>query len=411
MKYIVYVNDPNIAEKIKAIISEILPSAKGDIVNTCVECFTKGGTYDYAFISDNNEGIPWMHLMFHLAAQGVGVYFIAEVIDKDLLKNIKEASGLAAINVHNLEQEIKSIFEGFEDKSVSDTEEIEDQEFKRGDVSFSLKSIQDYALLKSRKYPAVIISVHGAKGGVGKTSIAVNTAVMLAKMGLKTIAVDLDIENGNLNNLLQINLEKDLKDIIRANFSFTETYFEQHSSGLFVLPGLKIPAESELITGEIAEKIIGRLARIFDVIVIDTGSLEIDPMLVAMQLSTRAYFITTYDLTVIAKTYDLLEDAKMMGVDIDKIQIVVNRVHKRVGIKRSDISNYLNKSVLVEIPEDEWVLNAINNARIPVETRRCEQYTKGIKVIVDDIIKATELINKVSEKRTETPRKKGLFRK
>jgi len=412
LKCIIYLNDAEIANQIKSSIGEVMPSAKVDIVENCMECFSRGTAYNYAFINETNEGIPWMDLMFHLAAEGVGVYYVADEIDKELIKNIKEASGLSAVNSQNIKQEIFSMFSDLEDETGSKNPEGEENEEKDSiEIGSSLSSIQDYALLKSKKYPATIISVHGAKGGVGKTIISANIAVKLAQMGLKVIAVDFDIENGNLLNVLQVVTEKDLKDVIKGNFYQTETLFEKHSSGLYLLPSLKMPAESELITAEVAERIVGRLAKAFDVIIIDTGSLEIDPMLVALQVSTRSYFVTTYDMTVIAKTFDLIEDAKIMGIDMNKINLVINRVPKKIPASRSDISIYIHLPMLVEIPQDDEVLIAVNSGCVPVENTKCENFSKGINQIVQDIVSQTSLSEKVTYQSTnnETPKKRGLF--
>ena len=407
MKCIIYVENGNVAEQIKYVIKQMLPSSKVDIVNNCMECFNKGVSYDYAFISDNNEGMPWMNLMFHLSARGVGVYFISEEIDKELLKSIKEASGLSAINSSNIEQEIKAMFAGMEDQDSSQSKDTaKDEEKENNDLSATISSIQDYVALKSRKYPAVIVSIHGAKGGVGKTSVAVNTAVMLSKMGYKVGAVDFDIENGNFLNVLHLTTEKDLKDAIKGNFQYTQDSFEIHSSGLYVLPSLKLTVEAEIITAEVAERIIGRMARMFDVIIIDTGSLEIDPMLVSLQVSTKSYFITTFDMTVVGKTYDLLEDARIMGVDTSKIKLLINRKPKKVSIKSSDISHYISVPILTEIPEDEGILNVVNSGKVPVETKECESYKKGITVLINDIIKETKLVNKLAEQKNDDNAKK-----
>ena len=405
-------NNPSVANEIRDAIKEILPFSRVDIVDGCMECFTKGTSYDYAFISDNNEGMPWMDLMFHLAASSVGVYFLTDNIDKELIKNIKEASGLSAINSNNISQEIQSMFSGMadEDSSGSQSEagdELEERE--AAEPGASLASIQDYTLLKSRKYPAVIVSIHGAKGGVGKTAIAANAAVMLANYGYKAIAVDFDIENGNLLNVLHIVTDKDLKDVIKGNYHQTESSFENHPTGLAVLPSLKIPAESEMITAEVAERIIGRLARIFEVIIIDTGSLEIDPMLVAMQVSTKSYIVTTFDMTVVAKTYDLIENTNMMGVDIAKLKLVINRVPKKTSVSKSDISGYINIPILVQIPEDDEVLPSQNTGFTAVESRKCKNFSKGIMHIVDDIIKDTQLSQKETDKSKskQSPEKRG----
>lgn len=411
MRSIIYTGDKNTSEKIKHTITEIIPDAIVTIAENSMDCFTRGESFNYAFVTDSNDGLPWTDLISHLSSNGVRVYFITDVINKNIIKSVTEAGGLSAISMETVEQDIKALFINFieTDDLENDLGDSEDEEELTDTIDTTMNS-QEYVQLKSRKYPAVIVSMHGAKGGVGKTCIAINTAVELNKMGLKTIAIDFDIENGNLATVLHMNIEKDLKDIIKGNFNYNdETSFMQHPCGLYVMPGLKIPAESDLITPEICERILGRLARIFDVIVIDTGSIEIDPMLIAMQISTKTYFVCNCDMTAIAKTYDMIEDVKMLGVDLSKAKLIINRMVKGVSLDKSFINEYINMPILSEIPETKGVLRAINNGNIPVESLECRKFRAGVLKIAKDIVNDSDLKDKISEN-SIVVKKKGLFK-
>lgn len=409
MKYLIYIKDEEISEKIITVMSTIAPSAKGVVIKDVQECLGKGTAFDFAFIGDDDENVMWMDLMFNLAARGTGVYLVARQIDSQMIKFIKEASGLAAISISNLETEIKSVFVNIGDDQEPEKEDSSEIEFAPIDNTLTLK---EFALVKARKYPAVIISIHGAKGGVGKTNIAANLAVLLAQKKLKTIVVDFDVENGNLMNVLHIVSDKDLKDVMKGNINYNDSSFEKHSSGLYVLPSLKTHVESELITGEISERIISRLAKSFDVIVIDTGTLSIDPMLMSMQLATKSYFVTTCDMTVMAKTYDLLGDAKIMGIELEKSKLILNRMPKKCPINKSYISEYINIPILADINEDEELVITINNGEVPIENNKCKKFNEGVKTIFADLIKDTELVVKIEQKKEESiPQKKGMHKK
>lgn len=55
---------------------------------------------------------------------------------------------------------------------------------------------------------SIVIAVTGGKGGVGKSAIATNLAVMLSKMGYKTLLVDSDVDNPNDHLFLDVKLRK-----------------------------------------------------------------------------------------------------------------------------------------------------------------------------------------------------------
>jgi len=385
MKYIVYSDERNLQDRIVKAVSAVLPEAIGDVSKDVMDCYTRGVNYDYAFITPGDEGLPWTELMLHLADHDVRVYLITDNINREVLNLIKESNGYSAIHAMNIEEEIRGIFINFKES------EVEKEEIPVIQIDRSM-SFEEYKALKSRKYPATIVSFHSAKGGTGKTTLAVNTAIDLAQRGLKTIILDYDIENGNIDSMLHMKTSRDLKDLARGNSNYTEKTFEQHTSGVYVLPSLKIPAESEIITAEVAERIIGRLARIFDIIIIDTGEIAIDPMLVAMQVSTRSYFVTNCDMTTIAKTYRLIEEAKMINIDMDKCTLVMNRVPKKIPIKENYVRDYIDMEVAnFKIPENEEVVWAVNNGEIAIDRRGNDNYARAVKMLADDIIESTEL--------------------
>ena len=53
-------------------------------------------------------------------------------------------------------------------------------------------------------HSALVIAVGGGKGGVGKTVIAANLAVALAKLGARVVAIDADLGSANLHTLFGI---------------------------------------------------------------------------------------------------------------------------------------------------------------------------------------------------------------
>ncbi len=65
-----------------------------------------------------------------------------------------------------------------------------------------------------------IWSIGGGKGGVGKSMVTANTAIMLAQMGYKVVAVDLDLGGANLHTCLGMGIpQKTLSDYISRQVS------------------------------------------------------------------------------------------------------------------------------------------------------------------------------------------------
>ena len=85
-----------------------------------------------------------------------------------------------------------------------------------------------------------IIAIANQKGGVGKTTIAVNLALTLTKMGSKVALFDTDFGLANSHIILGINPRKTIRDLIKNNVAINEVIEKSNDSAYkeFVLKRL-----------------------------------------------------------------------------------------------------------------------------------------------------------------------------
>lgn len=82
-----------------------------------------------------------------------------------------------------------------------------------------------------------VITVFSTKGGVGKTVVATNLAVSLAKSGLKTVIVDLDLEFGDVAVMLKLTPEHSVYEAVKAEGGGSARSFSRESSRGTPTPG------------------------------------------------------------------------------------------------------------------------------------------------------------------------------
>ena len=109
-----------------------------------------------------------------------------------------------------------------------------------------------------------VIPVASPKGGCGKTTIATNLAVGLAKLApQQTVIVDLDLQFGDVATALQLTPELGLADALQVknlDAMALKTFLTPHESGLYALCGPDSPANADAITGEDVSRLIDLLA-------------------------------------------------------------------------------------------------------------------------------------------------------
>jgi len=83
---------------------------------------------------------------------------------------------------------------------------------------------------------ARVIALASGKGGVGKTNLAVNLTLALARMGRRSMLVDCDLGLANAAILLGLNAEVTLEDFIGGRIPL-EAVVTEGPAGMLVVPG------------------------------------------------------------------------------------------------------------------------------------------------------------------------------
>src|SRR5690554_6409299 len=121
-----------------------------------------------------------------------------------------------------------------------------------------------------------VITLFGLKGGVGKSTLAVNLAVGLSRKTKKRVAIiDLDLQSGDIALMINLVPKRTITDLTKdmhlLDEEIIEEYLSIHTSGVRVLPAPLSPEYSEYINPLLVEKIIKVLSKIYHYIIIDTS--------------------------------------------------------------------------------------------------------------------------------------------
>jgi pilus assembly protein CpaE len=251
-----------------------------------------------------------------------------------------------------------------------------------------------------------LIMVFSPKGGVGKTTIATNTAIALAqqKQG-KTALVDLDLQFGDVALMLNLDTKRSISDLSREeeelDAEIVNSYLIPHFSGVRVLIAPPIPQEAELVKPSHISSILATARQQMDYIILDTAPGLSDLNLDLWEMCSHLLLVVTPDLATLKSAKACLEVMASLNVT-QKISVVLNRHNLKMGIKADDVEKILGVKICRQIPNDEDVVTQAVNKGLPfVLTHSAATISQSI----------AELAERLLDNNTHTQsasRKKGL---
>lgn len=154
----------------------------------------------------------------------------------------------------------------------------------------------------SVKRSAEVITIFGTKGGVGKTTIAVNLAVELSRKNMRVMILDLDLLFGDSHMFLGLDLKETIVELLQEQkvptFDSIRKYFLLHSSGVQVLCAPSSPEFSENVSASQIEPILNILRANYDYIIIDTSSEFSELNLYLLEEANVVLYITGLDFSL-----------------------------------------------------------------------------------------------------------------
>ena len=213
-----------------------------------------------------------------------------------------------------------------------------------------------------------VVTVFGAKGGIGKTTIAVNIGVVLAQMGKKVAILDANLQFGDVNVFFDVDSKDTISELSQgkdlADIDAIKRLMALHYTGVSILCAPKSPEYAEYVSAKNVETIINTMRPYYDYIIIDTTPAFSDVNVVAIENSNLLLLVCEPDISTIRNTKVSLNILEYLQ-QRDKTVIVINRAGKgTISIK--DIQKVLDVQVKHKIPQDLKVGIACHNKGVPI---------------------------------------------
>ena len=212
-----------------------------------------------------------------------------------------------------------------------------------------------------------VVAVFSPKGGVGRTTIAVNLAVAsVTELNKKVVLVDGSFQFGDVAVLLNLDpKDKSMFELVSnleagGDADAVETYTVTHSSGVRVILAPPSPEMADVITSTGVKRVVEALRQRYELVVIDCAAWFNDTTLGILDLADIVLVVLTLEMTSIKNIRLFLEVAEKLGYD-DKVRLVLNRADTTLGIRVADVEHSIGRKVDNTIVSDgRAVVYALN---------------------------------------------------
>lgn len=257
---------------------------------------------------------------------------------------------------------------------------------------------------------ARVITVTSGKGGVGKSSISVNLAIALSRLGNRVIVLDADFGLANVEVMLGIRPQYNLADLMFRGKTLTDIVTEGPENIGFISGGSGIQELTNLTKDQIVyliQKLV-ELDERADIIIIDTGAGIADSVLEFVAASSEVLLVATPEPTSITDAYALLKTLNRktdVSLQDTVIKMIANRIDdyeegKELYEKLSlVVSKFLNLKLeyLGALPHDSSVSKAVMKQKPALALYPNSQFSKTVSSFAD-ILCANETVNQQSKK-------------
>lgn len=217
----------------------------------------------------------------------------------------------------------------------------------------------------------LVITVFSTKGGAGKSVIAVNLAVVLARRSDRPVVlVDADLQFGDVAVMLKLAPQHTIVDAVgnieRLDPGLLQNLLVRHEpSGLLVLPAPLEPAFADQIAAEDMVRIVDMLRGFASYVVVDTPAYFNDVVLGLIEISDEVLLVAGMDIPNIKNVKIGLQTLRLLNTPMSKLRLILNRANSKVKLDVGEVERTLQVKADSLIPSDVVVPQSVNRG-VPV---------------------------------------------
>ncbi len=238
-----------------------------------------------------------------------------------------------------------------------------------------------------------VISVVGPRGGVGKTTVAANLAIEIARLTGTAVAIaDLDLHFGSVALTLDVLPQSGIQDWLREHATRPNAplarHLTDHHSGLRVLAAPTNAAPGTSIAPSDVADLVSDLSGTHEYVVLDTPASFSEATAAAIDLAPLTVIVTSPDLPSLRAARYLVETLRAWDIADERLRLVLNHPTEVLKVSHDEAKAAVGMPVAWELPFDQAALRAVAsgvpvsdfrpNSGLPQELREIARFVAGV---------------------------------
>ena len=183
-----------------------------------------------------------------------------------------------------------------------------------------------------------MVTLVGAKGGVGTTTVALHLALAAARArgGGSVCLVDFDLQAGDMGVLLDVAHHRSVVDLIGlsdVSAPQLEGTVYGHPSGIRVLLAPGEGERAEELSAHDGRSILSALKRTYDVVIVDGGAVLTEGNAPAAEIADEVLLVVTPDVLAVRGANRVRELWRRLGIEPSRARVLVNRASKTTEVQ------------------------------------------------------------------------------
>ncbi len=201
--------------------------------------------------------------------------------------------------------------------------------------------------------PGEVLVVTSGKGGVGKTTTAVNLAIALRQQGHSTVVLDADLGMSNVGAFLSLDAATTLHDVLARDATTTEAIVEIESGIGFVFGDRSLEGFADADPARL-DDVVEELKSQYRYVLVDTGGSLTYEGVYPMELADEILLVTSPVPAAIADTKKSKRLADRLNIPVRGVIVT----HTTGDTNPESVASELDVDFLGDVPADDAVVES-----------------------------------------------------